>query len=82
MDKLVPVPVDLSKLHVVVKNVVKNDVIKKSVYDKLVAKLNSIEISAFVLKTDNNRDKSVIETKISNNNGLLKKTDYKTKITD
>ena len=82
MDKLVPVPVDLSKLHLVVKNVVKNDVIKKSVYDKLVAKLNSIEISAFVLKTDNNRDKSVIETKISNNNGLLKKTDYKTKITD
>ena len=34
IDKLVPVPVDLSKLS----DVVKNDVVKKSVYDKLVAK--------------------------------------------
>ena len=44
--KLVPVPVDLSKLS----NVVKNDVVKKTVYDKLVAKVNSIDTSAFVLK--------------------------------
>ena len=77
-----PVPVDLSKLHLVVKNVVKKWKIKKSVYDKLVAKVNSIDISAFVLKTDNNRDKSEIENKIPNNNGLVKKTDCKTKITD
>ena len=34
IDTLVPVPVDLSKLS----NVVIDDVIKKSVYDKLVAK--------------------------------------------
>ena len=35
IDKLVPVPVDLSKLS----DVVKNDVIKKTVYDELVAKV-------------------------------------------
>ena len=29
----------------------KNDVVKKLVYDKLVAKVNSINSSAFVLKT-------------------------------
>ena len=34
IDKLVPVPVDLSKLS----DVVKNDVIKKTAHDKLVAK--------------------------------------------
>ena len=58
-----PVPVDLSKLS----DVVKNYVIKKSVYDKLVAKVNSIDISAFVLQTDNDRDKSEIENKVPNN---------------
>ena len=63
IDKLVPVPVDLSKLS----DVVKNYVIKKSVYDKLVAKVNSIDISAFVLQTDNDRDKSEIENKVPNN---------------
>ena len=35
-----PVPTDLSKLS----NVVKNDVVKKTVYDKLVAKVNEIDI--------------------------------------
>ena len=47
IDKLVPVPVDLSKLS----DVVKNDVIKKASYDKLVAKVNNIDTSGFVLKT-------------------------------
>ena len=46
IDKLAPVPVDLSKLS----DVVKNDVVKKTVYDKLVPKVNSIDTSAFVLK--------------------------------
>ena len=41
IDKLVPVPVDLSKLS----DVVKNDVVKKTVYDKLVTKVNSIDTS-------------------------------------
>ena len=40
IDKLVPVPVDLSKLS----DVVKNNVVKKDVYNKLVAKINNIEI--------------------------------------
>ena len=46
IDKLAPVPVDLSKLS----DVVKNDVVKKAVYDKLVAKVNNIDTSEFVLK--------------------------------
>ena len=45
IDKLLPVPVDLSKPS----DVVKNDV-KKTVYDKLVAEVNSIDTSVFVLK--------------------------------
>ena len=47
IDKLVPVPVDLSKLS----DVVKNDVVKKALYDKLVANVNNIDTSGFVLKT-------------------------------
>ena len=78
IDKLAPVPVDLSKLS----DVVKNDVVKKTVYDKLVAKVNSIDTSAFVLKTKYNSDKSEIENKIPNTIGLLKKADYNTKITE
>ena len=52
IDKLVPVPVDLSKLS----NVVKNEVVKKTVYDKLVAKVNDIDTSGFVLKTKINQN--------------------------
>ena len=47
IDKLVPVPVDLSKLS----DVVKNDLVKKTVYRKLVAKVSSTDTSGFVLKT-------------------------------
>ena len=47
IDKLVPVPVDLSKIS----DVVKNDVVKKIMYEKLVSKVNSIDISGLVLKT-------------------------------
>ena len=54
IDKLMPIPFDLSKLS----DVVKNDVVKKSVYDKLVAKVNSIDTSGFVLKTKYDTDKS------------------------
>ena len=54
IDKLVPVPVDLSKLS----DVVKNDVAKRTEYDKLVAKVNSIDASGFVLKTKYDTDKS------------------------
>ena len=47
IDKLAPVPVDLSKLS----DVVKNDLVKKAVYDKLAAKVNKIDTKDFVLKT-------------------------------
>ena len=39
-----PVPVDLSKLS----NVVKNDVVKITVCDKLAAKVNNIDTSGFL----------------------------------
>ena len=42
-----PIPADLSKLS----NVVKNYVVKKTVYNKLVAKVVNIDTSGFVLKT-------------------------------
>ena len=58
-DKLAPVPVDLSKLS----DVVKNDVVKKAVYDKLVAKVNNIDTSLFVLKTKYQTDKAELEKK-------------------
>ena len=41
IEKLVPIPNDLSKLS----NVVKNDVFKKTVYNKLVAKIDNIDTS-------------------------------------
>ena len=45
IDKLVPVPVELIKLS----DVVKNDVVKKTLHDKLVTKVNSIDTSGFAL---------------------------------
>ena len=41
IDKLVSIPLDLSKLS----DVAKNDVVKKTVYNKLVAKANNIDTS-------------------------------------
>ena len=61
IDKVAPVPVDLSKLN----DVVKTDVIKKTVYDKLVAKVNNIDTNDFVLKTKYNTDKKELEKKKS-----------------
>ena len=77
IDKLVPVPVDLSKLS----GVVKTNVVKKLVYDKLVAKGNSIHTSGFILKTDIDTDKSELKSKIPDTSGLVKKTNYDSKIT-
>ena len=68
-----PALVDLSRLS----HVKKNDVVKKAVSDKLVAKVNSIDTSAFVLKTKYDTDKSELKNKI-----LVKKTDYNTKIAE
>ena len=49
-------------------------------YDKLVAKVNNIDTSDFVLKTNFNI-KLGLENKILSTNGLVKKTGYNTKIT-
>ena len=81
IDKLVPVPVDLSKLS----DVVKNDVVKKTVYDKLVAKGNNVDTSDFVLKTKYNTDKTELKKKIPNVTGFVKKanlTELENKISD
>ena len=56
--------------------------LKTTVYDKLVAKVNNIDTSKFVLKTKYDTDKSKLENKIPDTSGLLKKTDYNVKITD
>ena len=55
-----PVPIDLSKLS----DVVKNDVVKKDVCNKLVAKVDNINTSGFVLKNNYDTDKSELENKI------------------
>ena len=61
IDKLVPVPVDLSKLS----DVVKNDVVKKIEYNKLVTKVDSIDTTNFVKKTKYEKDASDFEDKIN-----------------
>ena len=58
-DKLKTVPVDLAKLSNVVKNV-----IKKTEYDKLVAKVNGIDNTKFVSRTKYEKDGSDFEDKI------------------
>ena len=78
IDKLVPVPTDLSKLS----NVVKSIVVKETDYNKLVTKVDNIDTSGFVLKTKYDTDKSELENKIPDTSGLVKKTDYNTKITE
>ena len=60
-DKLKTVPVDLAKLS----NVVKNDVVKKTEYNKLVAKVDNIDTTNFVKKTKYGKDGSHFEDKIS-----------------
>ena len=47
-DKLKTVPVDLAKLS----NVVKNDVVKKIEYNKLVTKVDNMDTTNFVKKTN------------------------------
>ena len=77
-DKLRTVPVDLSKLS----NVVKNEVVKKTEYNKLVNKVNNIDTSGFLLKTKYAADKLELEKKIPDTSNLVKKTNYNTKITE
>ena len=76
-----PVSVDLSKLR----DVVKDDVVKKAAYDKLVAKVNNMDTSDFALKTKYQTDKTELENKISDMSNLVKKsklTELENKIPD
>ena len=67
IEKLVPVPADLSKLS----DAVKNDVAKKTAL--LVAKVNNIDVSRFPLKTKYYTDKSRLDKKIRDTSGIVKK---------
>ena len=66
-----PVPVDLRKLSYAVKN----DVVKKSAHDKLVAKVNSIDNSDFVLKTKYDTDKTEMKRKNRDTSGPVNTTE-------
>ena len=80
INKLAPVPTDLSKLS----DVVKNDVVK-AVYDKLAARVDNIDASDFVLKTKYQTNKTEIQKKIPDVTDLLKKiklTELENKILD
>ena len=85
VDKLKTVPVDLAKLS----DVVKNDVVKKTEYNSLKTKVNSIGTTNFVLKTKYEKDGSDFEDKISkidkkipDVSDLAKKTDFNAKVTE
>ena len=73
IDKLIPVSVDMSKLN----DAVKIGVVKRTVYDKLVAKLNNIDTSGFVLKAKYDTDSLNFEKNISNTSGLVKQNRLK-----
>ena len=62
IDKLKPVPTDSSKLS----DVVKNDVVKKADYSKLVTKVDNIDTSVFVKNTYCNTKITKIEDEIPN----------------
>ena len=85
VDKLKTVPVDLSKLS----NAVKNDVVKKTEYNSLKTKVDSIDTTNFVLKTKYEKDGSDFEDKISKIDkkiryvsDLVKKRDFNSKINE
>ena len=81
IDKLAPATVDLSKLS----HAVKNDLVKKAVYDKLAAKVDNIDTDAFVLKTKYQTVKTELENKIPDVTDFVKNTkptELENKITD
>ena len=69
IGKLVTVPVDLSKLT----NVVTYEIFEKTEYNKSVGKVNNIDTSDFVLKTNYAADNLELEKKIPDTSGLVKK---------
>ena len=90
VDKTITLPADLSKLS----NVMENDFIKKTVYNKLNIKFSSIDAEIpstkeLVTKTQYDSDKQSLEKnidyvdkKIPNTSELIKTTDYNTIITN
>ena len=81
--KLKTVPVDPVKSS----NAVKNNVVKKTEYNKLVTKVNGIDTTNFVLKTKYERDGSdfedkinMVDKKIPDVSDLVKKTNFNAKI--
>ena len=73
IDKSTPVPDDLAKLS----NVVKNDVVKKIEYNKLVTKVDNTDTTNFVSKTKYERDFedkiSKVDKKLPDVSSLVKK---------
>ena len=60
IDKLTPIPNDLAKLS----NVLKNDVVTKTEYNKLVTKVDNIDTTGFDLKTKYDTDNPDLEKKL------------------
>ena len=69
IDKVKPVLTDLSKLS----NVVKNDVVKKADFSKLVNKVDNIDTSGLAKKTDYNTKITEIEGKIPDISNIAQK---------
>ena len=63
-------------------DVVKNNIAKNTAHGKLVAKVNDIDTSGFVLKTKYAADKSELDNKYPDTSGLVKKLDYNANITE
>ena len=60
VGRLKTVLVELSKLR----NLVDNDVVEKTMHDKLIAKINNINTSRLVLKTKYNTDKCDLKIRL------------------
>ena len=82
-DKLKTIPADLVKLS----NAIKNDVVRKTEYNSLKTKVDSVDTTNFALKTKHEKDGSDFEDKISKIDqkipdvtGLVKKTEKVTEI--
>ena len=56
--------------------------LKKTVCDKLSAKVNNIDINRFVLETKYGKNKSELEKKTSDTSGIVKNFYYNAKITE
>ena len=54
-------------------NAVTNEVVKKTIYNKLVAKVDNTDTSDSVLKTKYNTDKTELENKLPDISGLVEK---------